>query len=76
MIDCLRSLLFGQVKGRCLLGCPRSSFNDVAVRDCQLRRILHLTRMLRTDCCVSRTYVAHMSWKAILLSLLVMLYQL
>ena len=32
-------LLFGQVKGRRPPDCPRSSFNDVAVRDCQLHRI-------------------------------------
>ena len=32
-------LLFGQVKGRRPPCCPRSSFNDVAVRDCRLRRI-------------------------------------
>ena len=32
-------LLFGKVKGRRTPGCTRSSFNDVAVRDCQLRRI-------------------------------------
>ena len=31
--------MFRQVKGRHPPGCPRSSFNDVAVRDCQLHRI-------------------------------------
>ena len=35
----IAAILFGQVKGRRPPGCPRSSFNDVAVRDCQLRRI-------------------------------------
>ena len=35
----LKKLLFGQVKGHRPPGCSRSSFNDVAVRDCQLRRI-------------------------------------
>ena len=34
-----KKLLFGRVKGGRPPGCPRSSFNDVAVRDCQLRRI-------------------------------------
>ena len=34
-----KKLLFGQVKGRCPPGCPRSSFSDVAVRDCQLHCI-------------------------------------
>ena len=34
-----KKLSFGQVKGCRLLGCPRSSLNDVAVHDCQLRRI-------------------------------------
>ena len=34
-----KKLLFGQVKGRHPPGCPESSFNDFAVRDCQLRRI-------------------------------------
>ena len=34
-----KKLLFGEVKGRCPVGCPRSSINAVAVRDCQLRRI-------------------------------------
>ena len=32
-----KTLLFGQVMGCRPPGCPRSSFNDVAVRDCQLR---------------------------------------
>ena len=35
----MSKLLFGQVKGRCLPSCPRSSFDDVAVHDCQLRHI-------------------------------------
>ena len=35
MIDCPRLLLFGQVKGRRPPGCPSSTFNVVAVRDCQ-----------------------------------------
>ena len=34
-----RKLVFGQVKGRCPPGCPRCSFNDVAMRDRQLSRI-------------------------------------
>ena len=34
-----KKLLFGQVKGCSPPGCPRSRFNDVAVRDCQLRCI-------------------------------------
>ena len=33
-----QKLLFGQVKGLRRPGCPRSSFNDVTVRDCQLHR--------------------------------------
>ena len=35
-----KKLLFGQVKGLRPQGCPRSSFSDVAVHDCQLRRIV------------------------------------
>ncbi len=31
----LEEYLFGEVKGACPPGCPRSSFNDVALRDCQ-----------------------------------------
>ena len=31
-----KKLLFGQVQGRRPPGCPSSSFNDVAVHDCQL----------------------------------------
>ena len=34
-----KKLLFGQVKGRRPPGGPRSSFNDVALRDCQNCRI-------------------------------------
>jgi len=34
-----KKLLFGQVKGVRPPGCPRSSFNDVALHDCQTRRI-------------------------------------
>jgi len=34
-----KKLLFGQVKGLRPPGRPRSSFNDVAVNDCQTRRI-------------------------------------
>ena len=54
-------LLFGQVKGRRPRGCPRSSFNDVAVRDCQLRRITKpdtdaQNRLLwRDKTCLART---------------------
>ena len=34
-----KKLLFGQVKGLCPPGRPRSSFNDVALRDCQTCRV-------------------------------------
>ncbi len=34
-----KKLLFGQVKGRRPPGRPRSSFNDVALQDCQARGI-------------------------------------
>ena len=34
-----KKLLFGQVKRLCPPGRPRSSFNDVALHDCQTRRI-------------------------------------
>ncbi len=37
-IVCLRKLLFGEVKGICSPG-STSSFNDVALRDCQNWRI-------------------------------------
>ena len=56
-----KKLLFGQVKGHRPPGCARSSFNDVAVRDCQLRRI-HIpykdaqNRLLWRD--LPRTYLA------------------
>ncbi len=39
-----KKLLFGQVKGLCPPGCPRSSFNDVALHDCQTRGISTLYR--------------------------------
>ena len=70
-----KKLLFGQVKGRRPPGCPRSSFNDVAVRDCQLRRITKpykdaQNRLLwRDKTCLTRTWLV-MSWKALLLLLL------
>ena len=56
--------LFGQVKGRRPPGCPRSTFNDVAVRDCQLRRITKLykdaqNRLLWRDKIIPRMYLAH-----------------
>ncbi len=34
-----KKLLFGRVKGPRPPGCPRSSFNDVALSDCQICRI-------------------------------------
>ena len=39
-----KKLLFGQVKGQHLRGCPRSSFNDVVLRDCQQ---CHINRPFR-----------------------------
>ena len=63
--------LFGQVKGRQAPGCPRSSFNDVTVCDCQLRRIPKpykdaQNRLLwRDKTCLARTWLV-MSWKALL----------
>ena len=56
-----RKLAFGQVKGRRPPGCPRSGFNDVAVRDCQLHCITELyedaqNRLLwRDKICLART---------------------
>ena len=64
-------LLSGQVKGCCPPGCPRSSFNDVAVHDCHLRRINKPYRdaqnrlLWRDKSCLARTMLI-MSWKAIL----------
>ena len=63
--------LFGQVMGRRPLGCPRFSFNAVAVRDCQLRRIINpykhaQNRLLwRDKTCLARAQLV-MSWKALL----------
>ena len=56
-----KKLLFGQVKARCPLSCPRSSFNVLAVRDCQLRRMTKpykdaQNRLLwRDKTCLART---------------------
>ena len=56
-----KKLLFRQVKGRRPPGCPRSSFSDVAVRDCQLRRITKLYKdaqnslLWRDKTCLART---------------------
>ena len=64
-----QKLLFGQVKGRRPPRCPRSSFNDVAVHDCQLRRITKpykdaQNRLLwRDKTCLARTWLV-MTWKA------------
>ena len=60
MIDCLRSCYRG--KGLCPPGCTSSSLNDVAVRDCQLRRTSKTykdaqNRWEGQD--LPRTYLAH-----------------
>ena len=45
-----KKLLFGQVKGRRPPGGPRSSFNDVALRDVKTVASIDPLGMLRTDC--------------------------
>ena len=68
-IDCLRSFLFGEVKGLRPPGRPRSSFNDVALRDCPNCRISRPYRdaqdrlLWRDKTCPARTCLI-MSWKA------------
>ncbi len=56
-----KKLLFGEVKGLCPPGCPRSSFNDVALRD---GRNCHISRpyrdaqdrlLWRNKTCLART---------------------
>ena len=65
-----KKLLFGQVKGRRPWGCRRSSFNDVAVRDCLLLRTIKpykdaQSRLLwRDKICLARTLLVR-SWKAL-----------
>ena len=39
MIDCLRSFCLVKLRGFAHLVAPRSGFNDVALHDCQSRRI-------------------------------------
>ena len=43
--------------------CTVLRFNDVAVHDCQLRRMINLTKILRTDCFAGKklpcAYLAH-----------------
>ena len=55
-------------------GCPRSSFNDVALHDCQTRQIGRPYRdaqdrlLWKDKTCPARTWLI-MSWKALLLLL-------
>ena len=44
MCDMTNMLLIGEVKGPCPPGCRRSSFDDVALSDCQKRRMRRLYR--------------------------------
>ena len=50
ILDYLRSFLFGEVKGLCPPGRPRSNFSDVAVRDCQNCRTGKPYRNAQDDC--------------------------
>ena len=67
--------LFGEVKGLRPPGRPRSSFNDVTLRDCQNCRISRPYRdaqdrlLWRDKTCPAHTYLI-MSWKAVPLLLL------
>ena len=51
--------LFCEVKGLCPPGCPRSSFNDVALRDCQTVVLLGLIGMHKTGCSGETRLVLH-----------------
>ncbi len=70
--------LFGQVKGLRPPGRPRSSFNDVTLHDFQTRRISEPYRdaqdrlLWKDKTCPARTWLI-MSWKALLLLLLLSL---
>ena len=61
--------MFGRVKGPRSPGRPRSSFNDVALRDCQHRRVGRPYRdaqdrqLWRDKTCPVHTWVI-VSWKA------------
>ena len=73
-----KKLLFGQVKDRCPPGCPRSNFNDVAVRDCQLRCIKPLYQQTLQGCSqqaalagqdLSCTYLDHHELESVLVTI-------
>ena len=54
-----KKLLFGEVKGLRLPGRPRSSFNDVALRDCQNCLLVGLIGMHKTGCSGETRLVLH-----------------
>ncbi len=51
--------VFGEVKGLGPPGRPRSSFNDVALRDCQNVEFVDLTGMHKTGCFEETTLILH-----------------
>ncbi len=54
-----KNLLFGEVKGLCPLGRPRSSFNNVTLRECQSVVLVGLTGMHKTGCSGETRLVLH-----------------
>ena len=55
----LMELLFGLVQGLRPPECPRSSFNDVALHDCQTSWIGRPIEMRKTDNCGETRLVPH-----------------
>ena len=53
-----KKLFFGQAKGSRPGGCPRFSFNDVAMRDCQLHRMTKHAQIALEGQDLPRTYLA------------------
>ena len=55
--------------GRRPPGCPSSSFNDVAVRDCQLRCITKQIALEGQD--LPRTYLAHHELESVIIIVII-----
>ncbi len=58
-IDCLRRFCLVKSKSFAPPGRPRSSFNDVASRDCQAVELVDLSEMRKTNCSGKTRLVSH-----------------
>ncbi len=66
-----KKLLFGQIKELRPPGRPKSSFNDVALHDCQTCRINRSCRIALERQDLSRTYLAHHELESVIIIIIV-----